>query len=523
VPVLVAVVLAVFGQAFRASVVLGFAVLAAIAIAAGLPLSAWVERGAKAIGHALSTAAGALVFLVVIGPAWTWTRLARRDPFGRSRASSNWADRAGAPARDAALGSPTHQRAGRRSLVGRLTWSVGCVIVLLSLNYGAGWAVDQVVDHPGPASFARSGEAPPTVPPVPGEATSTTVAPAPKTDVAYDPRVRSPALRDAPWAEEYLADIQRTPINSWPYTQYRPLPFTSKYVNIDGWTRRTYRTPGPSKGRPTVWMFGGSTAWGEGQRDEGTIASWLARLAERDGLPIEISNLGQRGWTHFQEMVLYEQLLGLDEKPDLALFYDGVNEINTQSLVPEAVPSHYGITEDKEANDGKTFATRFGESTPSNRELLADVWYAYSEHSLIHKVANWFSSRADARPATPTAADRPAPVAQAVPVEIDPTLQDGRDAGAVYERIKQLTLSLSDRYDVPSLLYWQPFKSVGDIEQAATDQITPPTIDISTLLLDHQDVFIDGAHTNEEGARIVAERIWKDLRPAVQTWHEEHP
>jgi hypothetical protein len=303
------------------------------------------------------------------------------------------------------------------------------------------------------------------------------------------------------------------------------MPFYSPYINIDGWSRRTYRTPGPAEGRPTVWMFGGSTTWGEGQRDEYTITSWLARLAEEDGIPIEARNFGQRGWTHFQDMVLYEQLLALEDTPDLALFYDGVNEVNTQAAVPEAVPSHYDVSQDQNASQGKTFATRFTEG-PDASSVLEDAWYAYSEHSLIHKLARSLSmsSPAGASPQQeePDDGSNDPSDDQVQGGVYDTDVQDGVDAGKVYMRSQRLTRALSKQYDVPTLFFWQPVKMFNPPDTAARRQIEAPTIDISELLLDHQDVYIDGAHTNEEGARIVAERLWEDLEPKVRAWYADH-
>ena len=129
---------------------------------------------------------------------------------------------------------------------------------------------------------------------------------------------------------------------------------------------------------------------------------------------------------------------------------------------------------------------------------------------------------AGASPLAPAAPAAPTALAGPSPGSFDITPQDGTDAGKVYERIKRLTLSLSERYDVETLLYWQPVQYLGTAHERAEAELTAPTIDISELLLDHQDVFLDGAHTNEEGARLVAERIWDDLGPAVQEWYRRN-
>ena len=97
------------------------------------------------------------------------------------------------------------------------------------------------------------------------------------------------------------------------------------------------------------------------------------------------------------------------------------------------------------------------------------------------------------------------------------TDQDGTDAGRVYERGKVITQGLSERYGVTPFFFWQPMAYVtGPIEQAVAE-LSDSTIDISGLLLDHQDVFIDGGHTNEEGARLVAEESGPTSPPPSTT------
>lgn len=55
----------------------------------------------------------------------------------------------------------------------------------------------------------------------------------------------------------------------------------------------------------------------------------------------------------------------------------------------------------------------------------------------------------------------------------------------------------------------------GEAEIWANQNISAPTINVSDALDDHQGVYIDGGHTNEEGARLVAERLWRELEPQI--------
>lgn len=508
-PLLVAALVGILLGPSRAVTPAAIGLAFAVLLAAGVDVAPRIDALVSATGRVLTVAAGGLVFIIVVLPGWAWSRLRRRDPLrAASRGSTTWAERsADATGAAGSLGAGTTAFSSRRTPVGRFTWAVGCVALLLGVNFGAGWAWDEAVDRGA----------------VPAQAAER----ASLIDVQADPRANLPAMAAYPWRDRYFADIQRTRGGYWPFTESRPADFTSPYVNQQGWLRQTYQVDG-AREMPTVWMFGGSTTWGEGQRDEYTIASWLARLAEEDGVPIRIANYGQRGWTHFQEMVLYEQQLALGSTPDFSIFYDGANEITTQSLLTEAVPSHtLAYTYAQRLGSG-TIATDFVQQ-PSPENVLNDVWHAYTEHSALHKATAWLrAAPAGAAPSQQDGDDAPGrgftggqqQDERGGIYEYDFTPQDGTDAGQVYERGKQLTMSLSERYDVESFLFWQPVGYVGEPQRRASAELTEPTIDLSDILEDEPGVFIDGGHTNEEGARLVAVEIWERIVPAVRDWYE---
>lgn len=521
-PLLVAGVLGIFHEPVRADVPAAAGVLALALLAFGVDVGRGVDRAVSAFGRGLTAAIGGFAFVVAVLPAWAWGRLLRRDALrGRRSGRPAWVERARDPRtteRDArALGTTSAAAGSRRTLTGRLTWSVGCVLLLLAANYGIGWGWDQAFPTHPPAR---------TVTDDPLSSSSGAVTgPVPR-----DPRIDAPAMAAYPWRERYFNDIQRTTGGYWPYTEYRPNDFHSPYLNLRGWVRTSWEPPGDPSRMPTVWMFGGSTTWGEGQRDGHTIASEIARIAAAQGMPLRISNFGERGWTSFQEMVLYEQRLSLQADPDVALFYDGANEVTTQSLLNEAVPSHTLVYAYAKKLFGQTVATQFVEpaATPSP---WSDLWGAYSEHSAIHKLVHLFrSERADAAPSPPTTTT-PLPPGLTAGQEANndgnvsnyhTTVQDGIDAGRVYERGKQLILLLSREHHVRPYLFWQPVKDAGAPEQAARAELTAPTINISDALDGHTDTYIDAVHTNEVGARIVAERIWRSIEPGIRHWYATH-
>lgn len=77
----------------------------------------------------------------------------------------------------------------------------------------------------------------------------------------------------------------------------------------------------------TIWMFGGSTMWGTGSPDWGTIPSLLAERYQKAGRPVCVRNYGESAWVSTQEVIqLLLELKQQAKKPDLVIFYDGAND-----------------------------------------------------------------------------------------------------------------------------------------------------------------------------------------------------
>lgn len=508
-PLGAAVLVGIFVTERLAVVPAALSVLFLVLVAFGVDIGGPIERATAAFGRAATVVAGSVLFAVIVLPGWAWSRVRRRDPLD---ASGGWHRVGPDPGQPTRLGRPPSRPVAQTGLIGRIAWAIGTVTLLLAGNYGIGWAWDRAVSKD-------------LVPTPLVEATDLTT-------VNRDPRNDVAAMANYPWRKRYFEDIQRTRGGYWPFTEYRPADFSSPYVNQRGWIRSSYEPPGDQDSMPSVWMFGGSTTWGEGQRDDYTIASWLSRLAEEDGVPIHIANYGERGWTHFQEMILFEQQLASEKTPDLAVFYDGANEVTTQSLLTEAVPSHTLAFTYAQRLGGVTIATQFAQKPQQN--LVDDLWHAYSQHSAAHKVVAWLrGTPAGASPAQEPNPSTPGEGFQGGQIQRDDggvyeyqmTPQDGTDAGRVYERGKQLTLSIAARYGVDVALFWQPMGFMGEWYQNARAELTDPTVDISEVLQDHdegaQNVFIDGGHTNEEGARLVAVAIWAEIRPRIERWYAQ--
>ena len=146
-----------------------------------------------------------------------------------------------------------------------------------------------------------------------------------------DYRVHADGYRDANWVHAYFKEFEAANRVEWrPYVYWRREPFQGRYLNIDdGGLRRTWNPPAlPSHRQPRVFVFGGSTMWGTGARDDYTIASWLSHLlAEKHGVAANVINFGEGGYLSTQELIALESELQDGNTPDLAVFLDGVNDV----------------------------------------------------------------------------------------------------------------------------------------------------------------------------------------------------
>lgn len=149
------------------------------------------------------------------------------------------------------------------------------------------------------------------------------------------------------WREERMRHLSRkayAPFKLWATTDWH-----SKYINNDESAGSVWRrTVNPlssdcsEKRKINVWAFGGSTLYGTGVPDMATIPSYLSRGLNLAGSPCTIvTNGGVEGYVSNQELLqLMERLKG-GERPDIVVFYDGVNDASAAGASPGAPSAHF--------------------------------------------------------------------------------------------------------------------------------------------------------------------------------------
>ena len=137
--------------------------------------------------------------------------------------------------------------------------------------------------------------------------------------------VSQESFPNEPWGAEVI-ELGQTIGTSAPGGPYRwhLIDAESEHINIVAGRRVTRAVTDPEA---TVWVFGGSTVFGAGQRDDHTIPSALVGVAAEAGRRVQFVNLGVPAFVNWQETLMFEDLLADGGRPDLAIFYDGCNEM----------------------------------------------------------------------------------------------------------------------------------------------------------------------------------------------------
>ncbi len=164
-----------------------------------------------------------------------------------------------------------------------------------------------------------------------------------KPQIPPDPRVVAEDREGGRWMSLHYRELQALSDRWQPYVYFRQRPFSGQTVNVlaDG-TRSTWLPP-PSPGEDVgakplkILMLGGSSLWGFGARDDQTIPSLIARGLHERGIRAEVRNLAEIGYVNTQEVIALFRELQQGYRPDVVLFYDGVND--TTSALLEGQPT----------------------------------------------------------------------------------------------------------------------------------------------------------------------------------------
>jgi lysophospholipase L1-like esterase len=253
-----------------------------------------------------------------------------------------------------------------------------------------------------------------------------------------DPRVIELGYGGESWPIQHDLELRALEDRWQPYVYFRQKPFAGRTITIDSDGLRRNWTPPPSTGRTRkvvkVLMLGGSTLWGYGARDDGTIPSLFARTLHERGYRVEVRNLAEIGYVSTQEVVALVRDLQAGYRPDLVIFYDGVNDTTSALLEGEA-----GVTTN-ERNRRAEFnilqsPARLGGS------LVTRIVRESASYRLAQVIGHRLGGPAPVRLAASSVADREAL---------------SRDVVRQYRANVEIVERLGREYGFESLFYWQP-------------------------------------------------------------------
>ena len=232
-----------------------------------------------------------------------------------------------------------------------------------------------------------------------------------------------------------LDETWSRPVLYEPYVQFRERPFHGKYVNVDANGFRQTKNQGswpPDPRNFNVFLFGGSTIFNYGVADDETVASFLQ--AELDGhadRPVRVYNFGRGSYYSTQERILFEKLILVGLRPDLAIFVDGLNDF-------------YSNADEPYFNDW--FQQLFNDRSVAKPAPLP------LERLPLYQAARWVKRSVfatGAPPLTDKNQDR----------FNDPQLLDG--VIARYRDNKKMIEVVADTYHVRLAFIWQPIPTYG--------------------------------------------------------------
>lgn len=124
----------------------------------------------------------------------------------------------------------------------------------------------------------------------------------------------------------------------WSYEAYigwSRKAFQGQTITVDNNGDRVHENVRTDKSNKSVYFFGGSTMWGWGAPDNGTIPALFSSIS---GMPSY--NKGERGFNTRQGVARLVNLLAQGKQIDLVIFYDGVNDVTHSCRVELEVGEH---------------------------------------------------------------------------------------------------------------------------------------------------------------------------------------
>jgi lysophospholipase L1-like esterase len=339
---------------------------------------------------------------------------------------------------------------------------------------------------------------------------------------------------DASWVPAYFKAMNEVRMRWYPFVYWKTAPMRSPYLNIDQHSNRiNWNAPHrPNDGRPLlrIFAFGGSTTWGASARDDYTIPSLIAKyLAQNPRYDVEVRNFGQMGWVTSQELIYLYELLRRGERPDLVIFYDGVND--TFLAYQQGIA---GLSQNEFLR-----ADEFGILASSNgrKRLYARALKTFLMNTGMADLIKLVTGKDRAVYERTETVPMAALAYLAPPSDFEGTDAVEKDIIDIYLFNVQMVRTLGEHFGFRALFYWQPVSYtkhpltrfeqalvnghsrqeffIGTYKRLAAVAQREGINDISGILDTDKTYFVDPWHITEEGNAVIAHRMVADAAPLL--------
>ena len=325
-----------------------------------------------------------------------------------------------------------------------------------------------------------------------------------------------------PWGARFWREFSESgPQRYEPYALWRHRKFQGSLLQVAADGER--RTPGAkcTPGALTVFVLGGSVAWGLGLPDSLTIPAFMqSELAQRRATDVCVRNLAELAYVSTQEIITLVRELQKGHVPQIVVFFDGAND-------PYAT---YRFGQPGAHFDQEDIAAKV-----EGRQQVSGARLWLRSSKLYQLVA------AVAKPKAPTQQRRDA-------VRRDST-GVAEEVIQVYRRNEEVVWGLARQYGFTPYFFWQPMiysshktltadeKRVLSLRDEAYRDVFLSTYGLAKGmradsnfrylgdLFDavSEPIFVDAVHLTQEGNAITARRIVAVLDSAAASRRRSAP
>ena len=309
------------------------------------------------------------------------------------------------------------------------------------------------------------------------------------------------------WVPQYYKETIL--VDSREYASYlefkRTGNFSGTYINLDENSHRFTDNPCKGKEAIKIFVFGGSTTWGTGARDNYTIPSYISKKLCEDNISVEVTNFGEAAYVNTQEMISLQLELRKGNIPDYVIFYDGINDV-------------YSAYQEEAAGYPQNIANRKFEYGLRDKFNIIRPIFNGNFVTLLRETMHYFSPKETKK--------------------IDNSDELSDEVIDIYFGNKRIIDGLGKEYNFTVFYFWQPTiftkRQLSENEKSFDPKIdenfalevyskiklynnSDNFYDISDIFEDINDsVYVDFCHISEEGNEMIADRIVNVIKEDIQ-------